>query len=590
MAELAIPAVALGALYICSNKDKNEPSHSNRGKEGYTNLDSTHPSAYPKYEALHPPINYPKKTGVNPVANPNAYENANAATDKYFDESLYKLDPRNKGLVRTMTGEVINRADFEHNNMVPFFGSRVRGRTIDSSSSQSILDNMQGTGSLMEKKSERAPLFAPTKDAHWQSGAPNASDFMQSRVNPSSNMACVKPWEEEKVAPGLGKGFASSGSGGFNSGMEARDSWLPKTVNELRVATNPKETFGLGNHMGPAQSKVVNQGIQGRMEKHLPDTYFVNNPDRWFTTTGIEKGETQRPEQIQPETHRLTTTCEYAGGAGVSGGPTSYAKPNFADPKRVCLPANPISNFAATGETPASATDYGNGSYDMLPNNRSTTDSGWLGLVGGAVNAIVAPVMDVLRPTRKENVIGNARVTGDPGTTVPSSYIINPADRAPTTIKETTEVGSGILFATGNQQGGYHSAEHQAVMNQRDTTCRQNMGSVGGSVTGMAGTSHLSASNQTTNLNKSMVLKTRHHQGGTQVFNHQTNIHVDKNDSDRVSQYSALPSMSQPPPSVPEYSSTYLPPETPNQQMERMDSSLLEAFRKNPYTQSLSSF
>lgn len=591
MAELAIPAVALGALYICSNKeDKKSGSEEATRKEGYSNLDLVQPSTYPSYTALKPPINYPKKTGVNPIANPNAYMNPNAATDKYFDESLFKSDPKNKQLVRTMTGEVIQRKDFEHNNMVPFFGSQVRGRTIDSSSSQSILDNMQGAGSLVERKVERAPLFAPTKDAHWLNGAPNVSDFMQSRENPSERIGGVNPWQEEKVGPGLGKGFSSAGSGGFNSGMEARNSWLPKTVNELRISTNPKETYGLQGLAGPAQSKVVNTGVFGKMEKHLPDTFYVNNPDRWFTTTGAEKGETQRPEQIQPETHRLSTTCAYAGGAGAQVGPTSYSKPEFAESKRTCLPTNPISNLNATGATPAVSTDYGNGSYDILPNNRTTTDSGWLGLVSGTVSALVAPVMDILRPTRKENVIGNARINGDPGSTVPASYVINPADRAPTTIKETTEVGSGTLFATGQQQGGYHSTAHQAVQNQRDTTSCQNMGSVGGAITSTAGTSHLSAYNQTANINKTMTLRTRNHQGGMQVFNHQTNIHVDKRDADRVSSYSALPSVSQAPPSIPDYSTTYVAPEPVSQQQERMDPSLLDAFKRNPYTQSLSSF
>jgi hypothetical protein len=108
MAELAIPAVALGALYICSNKEgKKVSTEEATRKEGYSNLDLVQPSSYPSYTALKPPINYPKKTGVDPIANPNAYMNPNAATDKYFDESLFKSDPKNKELVRTMTGEVI---------------------------------------------------------------------------------------------------------------------------------------------------------------------------------------------------------------------------------------------------------------------------------------------------------------------------------------------------------------------------------------------------------------------------------------------------------------------------------------------------
>ena len=39
---------------------------------------------------------------------------------------------------------------------------------------------------------------------------------------------------------------------GFNSGMESRDSWKPKTVDDLRAANNPKAVYRLDNHMGPA--------------------------------------------------------------------------------------------------------------------------------------------------------------------------------------------------------------------------------------------------------------------------------------------------------------------------------------------------
>ena len=49
---------------------------------------------------------------------------------------------------------------------------------------------------------------------------------------------------------------------------------MPKTVNELRVDTNPKMTFGLEGHQGPATSYIKDYGhieTQGR-EKNRPDT------------------------------------------------------------------------------------------------------------------------------------------------------------------------------------------------------------------------------------------------------------------------------------------------------------------------------
>ena len=102
-------------------------------------------------------------------------------------------------------------------------------------------------------------------------------------------MSNIKPWDSIQVGPGLNNGFSETGTGGFNSGMESRKEWMPKDVNELRVKTNPKESFSLYNHEGPAMSGVKNLGIHGKFNKNNPDTYYLNSPERYLTTTGQEK-------------------------------------------------------------------------------------------------------------------------------------------------------------------------------------------------------------------------------------------------------------------------------------------------------------
>ena len=81
----------------------------------------------------------------------------------------------------------------------------------------------------------------------WSSsnGMPSFTQYMQDRMrnNVTSKMNNTKPWEEIQVGPGLNEGFSHEGSGGFNSGMEARDKWLPKNVDQLRVKNNPKNTY-----------------------------------------------------------------------------------------------------------------------------------------------------------------------------------------------------------------------------------------------------------------------------------------------------------------------------------------------------------
>ena len=71
-------------------------------------------------------------------------------------------------------------------------------------------------------------------------GMPNNSEFFQSRMNAGNNMANVTLWDQEKVAPGLNLNYNEMPNLGFNNGISAREAWQPKTVDEMRVATNPK--------------------------------------------------------------------------------------------------------------------------------------------------------------------------------------------------------------------------------------------------------------------------------------------------------------------------------------------------------------
>ena len=139
----------------------------------------------------------------------------------------------------------------------------------------------------MIRKKAQAPLFAPQKNMGWAHGTPNMSDFFQSRVNPAMKMSNVKPFESQNVGPGLNRGYTTLGSGGFNSGMEARERWIAKSVDELRIKTNPKITFP-GVMLG-AKRAVQNRGIEGKIEKYRPDTFYINGPERYFTTTGTRK-------------------------------------------------------------------------------------------------------------------------------------------------------------------------------------------------------------------------------------------------------------------------------------------------------------
>jgi hypothetical protein len=594
--EIAVPLIALGGLYVSANQENK--------KEGYENMGKP-TNSLPNYEK--PPVNYPKlKPVTSNNASPNApYENPNVVTDRYFKQSAYE-DNRNgpdqfgsiskTNQFTSLTGEVVSKNELKHNNMAPFFGGKMRGRTVDANIAESVMDNMNGSGSQRIRKQEQAPLFKPQKDMRYSHGAPNQSDFYQSRVMPGSKMANVKLWDEQKVGPGLDAGYGTEGQLGFNSGMAAREKWTDRNVDQLRAATNPKLTFGLENHEGPAHyynNAPATKETQGKVEKYLPDTYFINTPDRWLTTTGLEKGQTARSIQMNKEVNRTTATREYFGTDSNPNGNKTYISGEHEAPKRPQLDPNHITNPSAIGAGKASSGDYGLGGYKALPNNRSTVQNDYgFGVVNGFMKAAVAPIMDILRPSRKENVIGNINPTGNVQSRVNAPRIFNPADRTATTIRETTEglLDNNHLNVEGQRDGGYKVSEHQSVEQQRDTTNNEYYGD-GGMNTGVS--LYNAAYNQRNNVNK--TYKNRPNQGGMSMFNNEQHLQIDKNEADLINNRATVRSgnggINNAIPSIETHGKMNMPQYYDNcQDCERINPDILTAFKENPYTKSLSSY
>ena len=592
MAELAIPLVALGCLYVASNQEKQEK------QESFENLANTENNILPKSYPHKLPVNYPvANTKENSVM---SYANPNNTLDKYYDNNVHEkimIEKNSKNElpienVQSLTGETINKSDFRHNNMQPFFGAKIKGATSDPNIAETILDNKQGGGSQLFKKQATAPLFSPQENMQWNTGMPNVNDFMQNRVNPSMKMSNIKPWDEQRVAPGLGKGFSTMGGNGFNSGTEAREDWMPKNVDQLRVKTNPKMTFEMQGHEGPAHSYVQNSATketQGAVEKYLPDKYYASGPERWLTTTGIEKAATGRAIEVMPDVNRPDTTVSYFG-SGMQEGKATYADSNYEESKRKEVETHGFANCSAIGQHNTTENDYNIKGYNSLPNNRSTTvDNNNFGFVNGVMKAMVAPVVDMLRPSRKENVIGSIRPSGNVNGGQKMQPVINPANRARTTHRETyvDALDCNHLNVEKQTSTAYQMANPVAGPNQRDTTSTYYIGDPEGA-TQMP--TYNAAYNQRNNNNKSSF--NRPNQGGTQIFNQRDNISIKKLDADRRNNRGNIsvggPHFSS---SVETYGEIGMP-QTYNEGsiQSRISPDILNAFKQNPYTQSLNSF
>jgi hypothetical protein len=607
--EVAIPAIALGAMYILSKDDKSQKEDNKKLKrEHFDNVSAPasralHPGELDKHGRPRvPQTNFPVQTYEELTHNPNFYPDPNAATDRYFRQEVYEKavesdkDPSNQMLFKSLTGDAVQKKDIKFNNMVPFFGSNVTQRTCGYDGNESILDSYSGSGSQQIRKKAQAPLFKPQKDIHYTHGVPIHTDFIQSRMNPSRNISNVKPWQEVRVGPGLNKGYTSEGSGGFNAGMEARQQWLPKNVSQLRTATNPKLTFGLANHEGPANSYIKNRGIEGRIEKNRPDTFYLNNPDRWFTTTGEEKAQRAIAEEPLQSVNRPFTTREYFGdGAANQGGVSSKGVviPKFEQSKR----KQPKSLLDHGGEAFRRGgwrdlrLDYGKDGFKSYANSRVTTRPGTeLGIVGGWLKAVVAPVMDVLRPSRKENVIGNLRPSGNAfQSEAPAGPVWNPADRTSVTIREQTENNKYIGQPGYDTHGGaYATTTMDPRDTQRQSTLCPYIGDAAAAPWSTRGPVYDAAYNAHLNPNKEKLLTSQFNTGVEPLFNGDQNIKISKIGSRHAA--SGMPDMPKTCGSVRTYGEMG-GKNTRGSSIEcvRTQPGMLDAFRQNPYTQSLES-
>ena len=266
--EVGIVLVGLGAMYILSNQGAKKSDSNIRNyvkKENFTGANHRSRLANP------PTVNYPVEQKGDVKKSTLYYSGASNNTEiQQYNPGTNLTETKVTDKFTSLTGEKMRPGDLKHNNMQPFFGSSI---TQSTKGYEGVLDNYTGAGSQNIEKKAQAPMFKPQKDMQWQNGMPSTTDYMQERMrnNVTSKMNNAKPWDEIRVGPGLNQGFTKEGSGGFNSALEARDKWQPKTVDQLRVKNNPKMSFK-GQVLG---AKGIGERANiGEMEKNRPDTFI----------------------------------------------------------------------------------------------------------------------------------------------------------------------------------------------------------------------------------------------------------------------------------------------------------------------------
>jgi hypothetical protein len=338
----------------------------------------------------------------------------------------------------SLSGQPIDKRTFVHNNMVPFFGGAVRQNVDErSSTATALLENFTGNIENYQKKKEIAPMFDPQNNIDNPYGTQNLSDYNRERYVVSNLRNNETPVEKVYVGPGLNQGYTATPNGGF----QQEDTLIyvrPKTVDELRVKTNPKMSY-YGRII--AGQKIAKPGKVGLVEKNRPDRFYVNNPDRYFTTTGACVGPTQRPKEILKYVNRATTVLKSRfGTAGTTTGSIATNRPKVAAPKR--------QNLANTGFRNLFNNLFGNSLEDDFGKKNTLlrdTIKKNTGLTNNRNGNLQAPNPQLPtrngqdpRQTRKTNVVGNGRWAGNVGALQSQAGVVyDPNQVARTTVKET---------------------------------------------------------------------------------------------------------------------------------------------------------
>jgi hypothetical protein len=199
-----------------------------------------------------------------------------------------------------------------HNNMVPFFGSNVKQNT-DPEANQHLLERFTGqTNDVTElrakPKREIPSLFDRTPGQTYIYGAPSDNVYKKDRYVTSNFKQDITPFEQIRVGPGISPGEYD---------WKGRDGFHPKyrptfrNVDELRV--NPKNVYE--GRILPGQEQVQNRGVIGQVFKRRPDTFYMNDQRRWFTTTGAFTAQQVRENFKAYKQNREDTNVYYQGSA-----------------------------------------------------------------------------------------------------------------------------------------------------------------------------------------------------------------------------------------------------------------------------------
>ena len=338
---------------------------------------------------------------------------------------------------------------------IPHFGSNAT-QNMNEEGFKNKLDIHTGNSDFNFHKKETKNFFKPSKDIAFINGSPHMIDKLQDRYVKSNNRTSELPFDQVKVAPGIGQNYGSGGKGAFHQ-FEINDLVKPKNIDELRPLCNQQKSYTppvqSGKHIDKRQS-------QSKVSKYRPDTFYLNTQSRWNKTPGAVLKQNAPQKFITKPTNR--TSSKQVVGSAYSINKKTVGRSKIQRDRNNILrsfekgaASNPgswqiqlksksegfQSNVKNEIDENYDISSYGKSGIKLAPNERDTTQNKSVvtNLVE-AVKAIISPLQDKMKRTKKQNIEGNPNINGYLSPRIPEKITANdPNDIAKTTIKETTE-------------------------------------------------------------------------------------------------------------------------------------------------------
>lgn len=369
------------------------------------------------------------------------YEAAKNIKVPYKKQTDPETEETEKFITSPLTGAKITVNQFLEDDtgkkMLPYFGGKVTQSTNIEAYSNKLSRHTGVDKDIQVKKRETKPFWKPTKNFSFVNGTPISTDTLQERYNKSRYRTNERPTAEIRVAPGImSKGAGIKGQGGFHqfeAGDVARARF--KNIDDLRVKQQITYTTPV-----KAGSKIAKREAISQVSKHRPEKAFHQTLADLLKTTGQMIKFAAREQFEAPDKKKKQSRQEFGHAAGTVVAPKTIE--TTQESRRNVYENSGVRNVKMLHkwETDAKTADYGKSSFVAGPNERDTTrDNIHNSNVGSVVKSISAPLLDLMKTTKKENVVGNPRPEGNMNAQIPKRqtvYDVN--DIARTTIKETT--------------------------------------------------------------------------------------------------------------------------------------------------------